>query len=156
MIPNMTETTARIREEDLIQPSLLILAQAERSNHGPVSTAQLKVALKSALDQSLSEEDKAPLKNRNDTKIDQIIRNLVSHRTLTRKELVNQENGLFSITEAGKAMVLDGFLDLLPVPSLTVVRKPRAKAVDAAASSEAAELTQASEAPATPSRRRAP
>lgn len=160
MIPNLNDNASRIREEDLIRPALLTLAKAERSNHGPLSTAQLKVALKAALGDLMSDEDRAPLKNRSDTKIDQVIRNLVSHRTLTRKQWVHQENGLFSITEAGKAEVFDGFLDMLPMPNLTVVRKLRAKAVESApvpSEGEAADLEQAAATtPAAPRRRRAP
>lgn len=149
MLPNLNDNQAqsRIREEDLIEPSLLILAKAERGNHGPITTAQLKAALKATL--PLSDEDQAPLKNRSDTKIDQIIRNLVSHRTLTRKELVHQEDGKFSITEAGKAVVLDAFLNMLPMPSLEVTRKASVSNV-----SEAAELDQAGSEPTAPRRRR--
>lgn len=45
----------------------------------------------------LTPEDRAPLKNRSDTKITQVIRNLVSHRTLVKRGLATYDKGVTSI-----------------------------------------------------------
>lgn len=90
----------RISETELILPALFLL---ERSESG-LSTTQLRLNLKDLL--NLSDEDLAPLVNRGDTKFDQIVRNLVSHKTLSRQGLAKakkrNQTTEFTITSKGR------------------------------------------------------
>lgn len=75
------------------------------NNTTSLTTSEIKSLLKYRLKPSGPNLD--PLMNRTDVKIDQIIRNVVSHREsspnniITRK-LVSYINGYWSITEKGK------------------------------------------------------
>ena len=90
----------KISELDLDYPVLSIL-----NNKGSLSTSSIKSLLKSYLKPSGHNLD--PLMNRTDVKIDQIIRNIVSHRgespnNIMTRRLVLYNNGYWSITEKGK------------------------------------------------------
>lgn len=76
------------------------------NSRGPMNTSELKSTLKDMLNPTGENLD--ALVNRNDAKIDQIIRNLVSHRddlqsNLIYRDLVRYDNGVLSITDKGKA-----------------------------------------------------
>jgi hypothetical protein len=91
-------------ESDLIIPVLTMLQE-----HGEVgmSTSELIRELSSNLD--LSDDDKRLLKGRNDSHFSQIVRNLVSHRTLVNKGLVKYfagASGRHIITQDGIAYLL--------------------------------------------------
>jgi hypothetical protein len=64
----------KIGSNDLIIPTLLVLAHAERAGLPAMTTQKLRPLVKNML--VLSEADNAPLKNRSDAKIDQSFRNL--------------------------------------------------------------------------------
>ena len=56
-----------------------------------------------------TEEDLMPLKNRTDDRLSQVLRNLISHRTLERKGLATYyrdpitNEGFYRLTEKGRA-----------------------------------------------------
>lgn len=87
-------------ETDLIIPVLRLLADA-----GPtgLTTTHIKDTLLQELE--LSEADLKILAGRNDTHFSQQVRNLVSHKTLERKQLASFEpgepSGRFTITQQG-------------------------------------------------------
>lgn len=88
----------QISETDLILPTLFLLKHSESG----LSVTQLKPKLKSLLNPS--EEDLTILKNRADTRFDQIVRNLVSHKALSRRGLAVEVGSptVLTITDKGK------------------------------------------------------
>ncbi len=90
----------RLFEKDLTLPVLYVL-----SKYGDVDTSALINLLLSILNPV--NENLTPLRNRNDTKITQIIRNIVSHRdsehNIINMGLVhyNEHTRILSLTEAG-------------------------------------------------------
>jgi hypothetical protein len=92
-------------ESDLILPTLALL----REHPAGLTTSELIRELSSRLE--LSEEDKRILKNRSDTHFSQKVRNLVSHKTLLKKELSDYErlpgNGRHTITDKGARYIGD-------------------------------------------------
>lgn len=74
----------RTSENDLINPALKILALAEEPEIG-LSTAELASRLREVLQPTA--EDLEKLQGRKDDRLSQVIRNLVSHRTLERRGL---------------------------------------------------------------------
>lgn len=113
----------KLSEKDLINTSLLVLAKAQSQGYETVTTSQLKEILRVTLD--LSEEDKAPLANRVDTKFDQIVRNLVSHNVLEnlgyakRHNKLNNDEGKagYEINNSGKAYLLSLFAEQMRTPN---------------------------------------
>ena len=88
----------RISETDLILPTLFLLKHSKSG----LSTTQLNPMLRDLLHPS--REDLAILKDRKDTRFDQIVRNLVSHKALSRRGLA-LEDGLptvLTITDQGR------------------------------------------------------
>jgi hypothetical protein len=92
--------TRKLGERDLTLPTLYILY-----TKGKLSTSELKDEIISLLNPGGENLD--PLVNRPDTKITQIIRNIISHKETTTniifKGLINYSEftGILSITEKG-------------------------------------------------------
>jgi len=94
----------RISEKDLISPSLLAMQQ----NGGSITMSELINELRSSL--RPTGRDLAILDGRQDDHFSQIVRNLVSHRTLVRLGYAkytkkNGVEGLLTLTTKGKAQV---------------------------------------------------
>lgn len=125
---NMTEN--RVRQEDLVLPTILMLASVEKVyfNYGirfsGVTTASAKKAVIDGIKHMLSPEDLKPLKGRNDLKIDQTFRNLISHKILEDRELVTfNEDSSMMLSEVGYKNLFDYFnerFELRGEPSLTL------------------------------------
>lgn len=90
----------RISEPDLILPSLYLMSI---DSHGRMSTTELI----SSLTQMLKPQglDAEILSNRKDTYFSQIVRNLKSHDTLSKKGYASYQDGLFYITDKGRQYV---------------------------------------------------
>lgn len=113
----------RISEKDVIFPALLLLAQAKVYLKDPnISTAVLKKSIFDNIEDNLSDADLEPLKNRNDTKVDQVIRNLVSNKTLEKSGLASydHEKRTLRITDAGMTYIATKLVGIMP-PSLEIV-----------------------------------
>jgi hypothetical protein len=98
----MSETM--ITEEDVVLPTLEVL---DESLIGELTTTQLRQELRERL--PLSAVDMKPLRNRSDQRVDQIIRNLKSHKKATGNPffeglLVDVPRG-FRITDTGRRFV---------------------------------------------------
>lgn len=117
----------RITEKDVIFPALLLLAQAKFHLKDPnVPTSVLKKSIFGNIEDNLSDEDLAPLKNRNDTKVDQVIRNLVSNKTLEKGGLAtyNQENRTLQITDAGLTYIATRLVPVMSkLPEIVELQK---------------------------------
>ena len=101
--------------ENIVSFHMLVrLAELQRGNSRPVSITQLRKGVKKSI--PLSASDLRPLKNRQDCKIDQIVRNVISHNTLTKNGYVTRSEKGLVITIAGKAHVLDNLLEAFPAP----------------------------------------
>lgn len=107
----------RIVENMVAFQMLIRLAELHVESKAPVSTTQLRSDIKNSI--PLSASDLKPLKNRRDHKIDQIIRNVISHKTLTRKGFAEASDKGLSITLEGKGYVLDNILSSFPAPNFT-------------------------------------
>ena len=90
----------RIRENDVVLPALRLLAAAPG---GRLSTTALKRKLIAYFQPD--GEDAGPLKNRNDMKFTQIVRNLKSHKKLEKNGWAVEVPRGFQITEAGRDYV---------------------------------------------------
>ncbi|MDQ0997757.1 hypothetical protein QFZ34_002939 [Phyllobacterium ifriqiyense] len=99
---------SRIRENDLIIPALRLIAAFGDSEFGLESTVLAK-KLREIVRPSA--EDREILGGRKDDKLSQVIRNLVSHRTLERKGLAKYRKGTaytrgaYVLTELGRASI---------------------------------------------------
>lgn len=112
----VSREAAPLREEQIIMPALLVLAKLGATREdGCVQTTELRQALKTSM--ALAPEDVGRLKNRNDLKVDQIIRNLISHNTLSKSGWVERTQDGLKITQAGLARLLEDFLPSLPAPN---------------------------------------
>lgn len=79
----------RIRERDLIEPVLrLILTHSDVS--GGLEVTRIQNLLRERM--TLSVEDRKILKGRKDDRFSQVVRNLVSHRTLEKGGLAEYRN----------------------------------------------------------------
>lgn len=92
----------RIGEADLVSPALLVIDE----NPG-ITTSELIEKMEEIF--RPQGEDAEILGGRSDTKFSQMVRNLVSHRTLERNDLVTfkesedrQSGGMFSLTASGQ------------------------------------------------------
>lgn len=111
------ESSSRTLERAIAKPALFVLASLEMTIGAPVPMTTLRTALSNVLPQS--EEDRAVLKNRKDTRMDQVIRNLISHNTLTKDGWVKRtDNNALTITPAGYSVVLDSLLRHVPTPPM--------------------------------------
>ena len=93
-----------------------------------LSMAELRPLVKERL--PLSSADVTQLKNRSDTKIDQLIRNVESHNTLTRSGYAKRTDAGYLITNEGRAFLLDVMLSAMPSPDFGLHLKARTPAVD--------------------------
>lgn len=88
----------KLGEKDLTIAVLYIL-----QTEGHINTSELKRHLFSLLNPIGT--NLMPLENRNDTAIDQIVRNIISHRdnpsNIIGRGFVNYSNGILSITNSG-------------------------------------------------------
>lgn len=117
----------RITEKNVIFPALLLLAQAKFHLKDPnVPTSILKKSIFGNIEDDLSDEDLAPLKNRNDTKVEQVIRNLVSNKTLEKGGLATYDNEkrTLQITDAGLAYVANKVIPVMTkLPEIVDLQK---------------------------------
>lgn len=96
----------RVREKDLIEPVLQLIAD-HRDKYGGLDISSIDRLLRQKL--SLSTEDKVILKRRKDDRFSQVVRNLVSHRTLEKSGLAEYKNdgtykrGAYYLTPKGEA-----------------------------------------------------
>jgi len=111
----------RVVESVVAFQMLVRLAELQKNNTNPVSTTQLRRDIKSSLPLTVS--DLFPLKNRSDTKIDQIVRNVISHNTMTKSGWCTRAEKGLVITEKGKARVLDYMLESFPAPDFGILLK---------------------------------
>lgn len=112
--------TPRLNEQQVSIPALLLLAKLNADRDGaPVSTTELRQALKASI--VVAPEDVAPLKGRTDTKVDQVIRNLVSHGTLEREGWIQRSDKGLKVTQSGLGRLLSEFLDVLPAPDFSAL-----------------------------------
>lgn len=98
----------RTREVHLIEPAIALIAKYGDAENGleiSVLAEKLREVIKP------SAEDLMPLKGRTDDRLSQVIRNLVSHRTLEKRGLATYRKGAaltrgsYVLTEAGRASV---------------------------------------------------
>lgn len=92
--------TTKLGEQDITDAVMYILLEA----NGSINTATVKARVRNLLEPAGT--NLTPLLHRNDEVIDQIIRNIVSHRTNSSNIIylnyVDYSNGFWNITEAGK------------------------------------------------------
>ncbi len=98
----------RIKEGDLVDPALRLIAEFGDPDLGleiSVLAKKLRLVLHP------SKEDLEILESRKDDRLSQVIRNLVSHRTLEKKGLAKYRKGTaytrgsFVLTELGRASI---------------------------------------------------
>jgi len=98
----------RTSEADLVDPAVAIIAMFGDVENG-LEIAVLGKKLRDAIHPT--EFDLLPLKGRKDDRLSQVIRNLVSHRTLERRGLATYRKGealtrgSYVLTELGRASV---------------------------------------------------
>lgn len=109
-----TDGAPRNLESGILVPMFLILSKIHNERGVPVKMTEIREGAKRFL--NLSAEDLAPLKNRSDTKIDQLFRNVRSHNTFEKKGWVVVSKEGMSPTERGFANLLEECLPLLPSP----------------------------------------
>ncbi len=93
------------KENDIIEPVLRVLAEAP---NGTLPTGEVRDRVKARL--RLTPADLEPLRNRSDQRIDQIIRNLKSHRSVPgnpfQEGLLEDVPGCFRLTALGRARAI--------------------------------------------------
>lgn len=80
----------RIRERDLVLPVLQLIAEYGDPDAG-LAITEITRELRKIL--SLSDADRVILKGRKDDRFSQVVRNLVSHRTLEKEGLAEYRRG---------------------------------------------------------------
>ena len=88
------------READLVIPVLAVLNESES---GVLTTTQIRQLVKDRI--ALSEDDLLPLRNRNDRRIDQVIRNIKCHREVVGNPFAK---GLLEARPRGMAITKKG------------------------------------------------
>lgn len=102
---------SRIREKDLIEPVLKLISDYASEKEG-LEISRIDELLRKRL--TLSDLDKETLKGRRDDRFSQVVRNLVSHRTLERKGFAEYHKkyggvkGGYVLTPKGAAFVESG------------------------------------------------
>jgi hypothetical protein len=111
--------------EDMVARQILVRLAELQAGEDPraISITALRKDVKSELPLSLM--DIQLLKGRNDTRIDQVIRNVISNNTLTRPGLVTRDPKGLIITDKGRAVVLDFFLETMSPPDFGISPTPR-------------------------------
>ncbi|NKX68274.1 hypothetical protein HEP89_29495 (plasmid) [Labrenzia sp. 5N] len=95
---------APLSEAELVHPAVSVIAE-HGDPHSGLSIHELAPHVRELL--IPSREDLAPLENRNDDRLSQKIRNLVSHRTLEKRGLAiyckndGQTHGRYVLTDLG-------------------------------------------------------
>ena len=123
----------RALENDLLRPALFLLvkmgfdATKGTSRELPLSVPMTDLRTKLRALAPKSPEDRATLAARTDSKIDQVIRNMISHNTLTSRGWVRRVNNGLQVSQAGIREVLRQLLDHIPAPDHAVdeASKPR-------------------------------
>lgn len=101
----------RVRERDLVVPVLSLIAELGDAELG-LSVTEIDRHLRRRLE--LSEADRRILKGRKDDRFSQVVRNLVSHRTLEREGLAEYRRGgefgrgVYILTPKGRLIVGEG------------------------------------------------
>lgn len=99
---------ARTREVDLIDPAIALIAKYGDGEFG-LEISVLAKKLRELI--PATPEDLKPLAGRKDDRLSQVVRNLVSHRTLEKRGLAVYRKGAaltrgsYVLTELGKASV---------------------------------------------------
>lgn len=104
----------RVVESVVAFQMLVRLAELQKNDPSPITTTRLRNDVKSSMPLTVS--DLQPLKNRKDTKIDQVIRNVISHDTMTKNGWCTRSEEGLVITDKGKARVLDFLLEAFEAP----------------------------------------
>lgn len=118
----------RALETELARPALFLLVKLgfdEASKAGrelplPVPMTELRTRLRALAPKS--SEDLAPLLNRSDSKIDQVIRNMISHNTLTSPGWARREGSSMRATNEGVRQVLSQLLAHIPLPPPSAIQ----------------------------------
>lgn len=98
----------RIKEKDLIKPVLRLIA-THSDDYGGLDVTRIDMLLRKAM--KLSEEDKQILQGRKDDRFSQVVRNLVSHRTLEKdgcaeyRRVRLYKRGAYFLTGKGAALL---------------------------------------------------
>lgn len=106
----MKDASSRTREKDLVVPALRAIRD-NRDLDGILPTGDLAFILRGSI--TPTPADKEILKGRGDDRLSQVIRNLVSHRTLEKKGLATYHEDLrsgrkgYRLTEIGEAVLLE-------------------------------------------------
>lgn len=94
--------TTRTTERDLIIPSALALsALVNRNNDNVVSSNEFRSTLMRMIESILTDEDKEKLPSCSSRRIDQVVRNLISNRTLDNMGYTyyNSDTRCFTVSE---------------------------------------------------------
>lgn len=119
--PTISTEAERSFESAIAFRMLVALAELKKEASKPVPMSELRTFVKSSM--VLSPDDVAKLSNRNDTKIDQIIRNVVAHNTLSKNGLAKYHQGKgLAITKKGEAYVSKVMLASFPTPDFEEVK----------------------------------
>lgn len=111
--------SGRILENMVAKQILLRLAELQPlENKQSIPINSLRKDIKSEL--PLSKEDLEILSGRADTRIDQVIRNVISHNKLTKNGFVTRDDQGLLITDRGRVAVLDMILEKVPLPNFGI------------------------------------
>lgn len=153
-VPKISQEAAdsdrRTLEKDIKLPSLYLLAGLEQTMERPVPMTTLRTTLRSVLPKS--RVDMETLKNRNDSRLDQIIRNLISHNTLKNEGWAKRTAEGMSVTQAGYEALLGHVIRALPTPPMFA--RPSSLSQAMRQPEKAPESVEAPAAPSPRSRRR--
>lgn len=105
--PSFLSPHEAVQERDLVVPILLVLAQAEREQCGPVTTFQLHTSLRQIV--NLSDADKEVVRRDSVTRFQRTLQNVISHDLLTAEKFVARKDNGWVITQRGQAHLL-GYL----------------------------------------------
>lgn len=112
------EAAERNTESRIALAALLVLARLQHDLNDTVPTQLLRETLLEEL--PLHNDDRQPLKNRSDTKIDQVIRNLISHNTLTTAGWAQRtDEQHLCLAPEGQHKLLDLLLPEFPAPDFS-------------------------------------
>lgn len=119
-VPNIPQEVAdserRTLEKDIKVPSLYLLACLEQLTQQPVPMTVLRTTLRSVLPKS--RVDMETLKNRTDSRLDQVIRNLTSHNTLLKEGWSKRTAEGLRVTQSGYEVLADYVIRSLPTPPM--------------------------------------
>ncbi len=119
----LSSVKGRTLEASIAKPALYMLTLLEGLTGAPVSMSLLRQSLRASLPRSA--EDLAGLAGRKDTRLDQVIRNLVSNDTLKRQGWIVRSAKGMSVTDVGKAALLEEMLKPIPSPVPAIKRQRR-------------------------------